>query len=181
MANQTSYADVQERGFAGMAPTPDRNEYLTLKNMEATASIPMGSGVKFDLSSPVSDLDALLPAAETDVICGIVAYSTTYARSWTDSNGVINGDLDSTGLRPNALMAVATRGRLLVLAEDAVAVGDHLWVRATVGGPGEVLGGLLNADEGTETIDCTNQGMWLTSAAAGKMAWLQFDFTGDAT
>lgn len=180
MANQTTYDILPAIGFSGMQAVPDRNDYLALKNVEASASIPFGVAVKLKTSSPDSDLDALLPAAETDVIVGIVAFSQTYDRAWIDADGVTHGDLDATGLRPGSIMQVATRGRLLVQCDTGCKPGDHLWVRA-VAGAGERLGACENADDSTDMIDCTNVGLWLTTAVADGLAWLQFDFTGDMT
>lgn len=180
MANQTTYSSLPAIGFSGMQAVPDRNDYLALKNVEASASIPMGNAVKLDLSSPESDYSALLPASENDVIIGIVAFSQTYDRAWIDADGVTHGDLDATGIRPGSMMQVATRGRLLVQCDSGCVPGDHLWVRA-VAGAGERLGACENADDSTDMIDCTNAGQWLTTAAADGLAWLQFDFTGDLT
>lgn len=181
MGAQTTYSDAPTgKGFSGMPGTPDRNEYVTLKNVEASASIQMGRAVKLDLSAPESDYSALLPAAEADIIFGIVAFSQSYARAWTDSDGVVHGNLSSTGILPGAFMAVATRGRLLVQCDSGCLPGDHLWVRAVAGG-GENLGACENADDSTDMCDCTNAGQWLTTAAADGLAWLTFDFTGDLT
>lgn len=180
MANQTTYSERPDIGFSGMPATPDMNTYLALKNVEASVSIPFGVGVKFKTSSPGSDYDALLPAAETDVIVGITTFSQNYDRAWIDSDGVTHGDLDANGLRTGSMMQVAIKGRLLVQCDTGCVPGDHLWIRA-VAGAGERLGACENADDSTDMIDCTNAGLWTTTAAADGLAWLQFDFTGDMT
>ena len=48
---------------------------------------------------------------------------------------------------------------------------------AVAGGDPEFLGGINNADDSTDMIDCTKQGIFLTSAAAGGLAVLDVDFT----
>lgn len=181
MAVQTTYSDFQDMGYTGMPATPDRNQYIVGKNVEASAQIPAGFAVMYDLSSPQSDISMLLPALETDVPVGIVSRKSDIELAWTDSDGIVHGQFGATGFLVGALFNVAVKGRLLVVAEDAVVPGDKLFVRCTAGGAGEFVGGLTNADEGTETIDCTNAGQWRSTAAAGGLAWLDFDFTGDLT
>ncbi len=176
MSVQTTYSTAPVIGYAGTLDTKNPFQVLTMKNVEASASIPFGYAVCPDLTSPASDLSALLPALETDTVFGIVVKSDSYERVWTDDLGNVYGQLDSTGLKPGALLNVLRKGRILVVAEDTVAVGDRLWVRCTTGGAGEIIGGLTNADEGTETIDCTKQGVWMSSATAGNLAWLEVDF-----
>ena len=176
MGAQTTYSSQPAIGYSGSL---DRNapfSDLTVKNVESSASIPFGKAVKFKTSSPDSDLDVLLPAAESDRIEGIVIRDDTYARTWTDDAGTVNGQLDGTGLIPGTLMRIATKGRMLVACASGCAPGDGLWVRA-VAGVGETLGALENADDSTDTVDCTTQGRWLTTAVADGLAWLEFDFT----
>lgn len=177
MSVQTTFSSAPATAINGQ-PVGQDNDYITMKNVEASASIAFGRAVCFKLAAPASDLDALLPALETDTVAGIVVHTDTYARSWTSSDGTTFGDLDSTGLRPGAMMKIMRRGRIRVIVEDTVAVGDRLWVRceAAEGDP-EFVGGLNNADDGTEMIDCTKQGVWMTSATAGGFAELEFDFT----
>lgn len=159
----------------------DDHDIVTFKNVEASASIAFGRAVVFKLSSPATDLDVLLPAVETDTVAGIVIKLDQYSRAFTttdkDGASVTVGELDGTGLRPGTLMACLRRGKIHVIVEDTVAVGDRLWVRAVAGGDPEFLGGLLNADDSTDTIDCTKQGVFLTSASAGGIAVLDVDFT----
>ena len=181
MPVQTTYSDAPDIGYPGMPASPDNNQYTWGRNAEASAKIPFGHAVKLKTSAPTTPNDVLLPAAETDDVLGIVVRLTNVELAWTDAAGVVHGQYDASGFLPGAYLNVATKGKLLVTAEDAVANGDKLWVRCTAGGAGEVVGGLTNADEGTETIDCTNAGRWRSPASAGGLAWLEFDFSGDMT
>ena len=81
-----------------------------------------------------------------------------------------------TGLLPGAIMNVLRKGRIWVVCESGCDPDDRLWVRA-VAGAGEYLGACENADDSTDTIDCTGQGVWRTTAAAGELAVLEVDFT----
>lgn len=177
MSVQTSVTAAPTNGYAGMLDTAAPHHIATARNGEASAAIPFGRGVVWDPSSPATDRDVTLPATETDIVMGIAVHGQNFSKSWTDGDGNVHGELSSTGLLPGTIFGVLRKGRILVVAEDATTAGtDRLWVRCTVGGVGEVLGGLTTADEGTETIDCTKQGVWVSTAAAGALAWLEVDF-----
>lgn len=163
-------------GFAGTLDSNLAHDVITMKNAEATASIAFGRAVKFK-DTVSSDKDAVLPEAETDKVLGIVLRADTYGVAWTDLDSGVHGQLDATGIKPGAFMNVLRRGRVLVVCEDAVEAGDPLWVRAVSAEDGtEFYGGLTNADDGSDTIDCSTKGMWMTSASAGGLAWLDVNF-----
>lgn len=165
-AVQTSYALKQTAAYAGMVADGCHPDIEAAFNEEASAEIAFGRAVKYG----VADNGALLPTAETSKIRGIVTHSHAY------SNGPY-GDLGTTGVKAGGVLNVMRKGRIWVVAEDAVVPGDRLWVRAVAGGDPEFLGGLTNADDSTDTIDCTNVGVWRTTAAAGALAILEVDFT----
>lgn len=174
---QTSYGSTPAIGVAGQLEGSIDPDIIPLKNVEASASIPFGSAVAFKTASPVTDLDALLPAGSTDKLAGIVVYGNTYARQWTDSDGVKHGDLDSTGLVPGVIMNVLRAGKILVPCVTGCAPADRLYVCYAAGGATYTVQGTLgNAAEASHTIDATTQGQWLSTAAANGLAWLQVDF-----
>lgn len=176
IALQTTYNLAPAIGMEGSLAENVPHVIIPGKNVEASASIPFGRAVCFDLSAPASDYSMLLPAAETDTVAGIVLHKDRYARTWTSADGTVNGELDSTGLVTGTLMDVLRKGRVLVKCRLATAVGDRLWVRA-VAGAGEWLGACEQADDSTDTIDCTKQGVFLSSCSALGLAWLEVDFT----
>lgn len=175
MTVQSTFGDNPAIGFAGTLDSNLAHDVITMKNAEASASIAFGRAVKFK-DTVTSDKDAVLPAAETDTILGIVLRSDTYAVAWTDLDGNTYGQLDSTGVKPEAFLNVLRRGRVLVVCEDGCEPGDKLWVRAVAGGDPEFLGGLNSADDSTDMIDCTSKGTWMTTASAGGLAWLDVNF-----
>lgn len=182
MSLQTTYPTVTVAGYSGqLIGAIEDADIIPVINREASTSIAFGRAVVWKLSSPTTDLDVLLPAAETDTVAGIVIRFDQYPRAFTTTDNagasVTVGELDGTGLRPGTMMAILRRGKILVTVEDAVLVADRLWVRAVAGGDPEFLGGLLNADDSTDTIDCTKQGQFLSSASAGGLAELWVDFT----
>ncbi len=173
MPVQTSVSDRPEAAYAGLL-VGTQHQIIGMKNAESSASIPFGFGVVFKAAG-TTDQDAILPTAETDLFMGVVCHSHVYDRTYTLADGSTGGELTSTGLKPGAMMNVVRKGMLWVVAEDACTPGQKLWVRCTAGGAGEVVGGLVNADEGTETIDATAVGTWMTTAAAGGLAILSLD------
>lgn len=177
MGFQTTISEFPVIGYSGtMAAGVDANA-LTMKNVEASTSIPFGFAVAFKTSSPTTDLDALLPAAQADKIAGLVKFSHAYARSFTDTAGTVIGDLDGTGLRPNALLSVVRSGRMLVKCESGCKPGDYLFVRAAgTGVGGGTKGCLENAADASNMVDCSKQGTWVSTAVAGALAYLEFDF-----
>ena len=173
MPVQTSVSDAPAVAYPGLL-IGTQHTIIGMRNAEASAEIPFGYGVVFK-SAGTTDQDAILPTAETDLFMGVVCHSDVYDRTYTLASGSTAGELGASGLKPGAMMNVVRKGMLWVTAEDAVTVGQKLWVRCTAGGAGEVVGGLVNADEGTETIDATAVGTWMSSAAAGGLAMLSLD------
>lgn len=166
MSVQTSYGVSMTKAIEGALADTGAHDVVALYNEEASAKIPFGRGVCFG----TEDNGALLPASETDKVVGIVIHANQYT---TGSDG----ELTSDGLIPGAVMSVLRKGRVWVMARTAVTPGDRLWVRAVSSDTGfEVLGGLEDADDGTDMIDCTAQGVWRTTAAQGELAVLEVDF-----
>jgi hypothetical protein len=170
MAAQTSYPVSMTAAIEG-ALADNGNVDIRPYYNGAAAEIAFGRAVKFG----ASDNAAILPAAETDKIVGITVHSHRY------SKGTSTSDLGDTGMRQGVTMDVLRKGRIWVKCEDGCVPGDRLWVRAVAGGAPEYLGGLNNADDSTDMIDCTNQGQWLTTASAEGLAILEVNFTVDAT
>lgn len=180
-SKQTSYVN-QGAGFAGQLLAEFGDGIVSAINSEASLEIAFGCAVKFGGVANV-DQSAKLPTAETDKIMGIVLHSHAYSLE-TDVGTGANGGAATVrpGIKPGKMMNVLRKGRVLAICEDGCVPGDRLWVRGVSAGDGvEFLGGLNNADDSTDTVDCTNQGVWLTTAAAGGLAELEVDFTNDAT
>lgn len=177
MSVQTSYNDAPAIGFAGMLADDGPHDIMAMINQD-TASIAFGRGVIF--KSGGNDQDVKLPlTSQADKVVGIVVHSNAYSRSWTDVNGTF-GQVDSVGLRPGVMMNVLRKGRILVVCEDGCTKGDRLYVRAVSAEDGtEFYGGLNNASDSTDMIDCTGQGQWLTTTAAGQLAVLEVDFQSE--
>lgn len=173
MAIQTTYTNKPVLGIEGQLADGGEHDIMPMYNSEASAEIGFGRAVKFGSTSG-TDQDALLPTAETDIIAGIVVFDHSHSSS-------AGGDLGTVGIRPQGMLNVLRKGRILVKCEDGCTPGQRLWVRAVGSTPPEYLGGLNSADDSTDMIDCTNQGVWLTTAAAEGLAVLEVDFTNRPT
>lgn len=173
MPVQTSVSDAPAVAFAGLLVGTQHTVH-PMKNAEASASIAFGRGVVFKAGG-TTDQDAVLPAAEGDKFAGIIVKSDVYDRTYSLADGSTGGELDSTGLRPGSMMNVLRKGQVWAVCEDGCVPGDKLWVRAVAAGDPEFLGGLNSADDGTDMIDATAVGTWLTTASAGGLAILSVD------
>ena len=172
MAVQSTYNESPAIAYAGMLADGGGDHHVAaMRNDESTAALGFGQAVIYaDTSDPLS---ATLPTAESDVVAGIVVHSHAIAQSDL-------ADATSTAIAgpgPDTIVNVLRKGRIWVTVEDNVVVGDRLWVRGVAAGDPEFLGNCLPADDGTDTIDCTNQGVFRTAATAGNLAVLEVDFT----
>ena len=166
-AVQTSYGFPSVAAFAGMlADAPYPPDVATMRNDEASAEIAFGRAVKF--GSTTDRQSAKLPDSENAVIAGIAVHGHHYSPDM---------DLGTVGLKPTTVFGALRRGRIWVVSEDGNNVGDRGWVRGVAAGDPEFLGGIANADDSTDTVNTTNQIVFLTSATAGQLAIVEVDFT----
>jgi hypothetical protein len=165
MTVQSTYSDNPAVAYAGMIGTggPEPT-FRTMRNNEATAEMPFGVAVVFEEST--DDQGALLPDAITELVAGIVVHSHAYAK---------DEQLGDDGVKPTNMISVMTSGRIWVQVEEAVAPGDRGHIRAVATG-GEQEGAFRASADSTDTIDSTNQVLFLTSAAIDGLALAQVNF-----
>jgi hypothetical protein len=167
MSQQTTYSTNPARAYAGQLV---RGDIVVGKIQgEASAVIPPGYAVCAHASDATK---VILPAAETDRVIGIVARSHEYMEGTSYDSTVTPG-----GIMPGANVNVVRKGAMFVTAEDAVSAYGRGWVRCTAGTAPEYVGGITAADEGTETIDCTNYIEFQETASAQGLVLIEFDFT----
>lgn len=177
MSVQTSYTVAPAAAYAGMLADDSENDIMTMVNAEASLSMPFGNVVAFKTSSPASDKDAIRPASGSTKLAGILVHSHDYARTFTLPDGTTAGELDSTGVVAGAEISVLWRGTIWVKVQQAVVVGDRLFVCHTANTVYTVAGQVGNADESSNTVDATAIGRFTSGAAAGGFAKLQVDFS----
>lgn len=163
MATQTNYNDAPPIAFSGTLDGNggDSASIATMFSEESSAEIPFGTIVKRGAAYN----GALQPTVDSDVPFGIVVRSQAYADT----------EIGDTGVKPGALLNVARRGRMWVKCDSGCTAGDTLYVRA-VAGSGERLGAPEDAADSTDMISAITQAEWRTTATAGGIALLEFDF-----
>ncbi len=167
MTVQTTYTQELARGISGQLADSGPHKIDSYVNEDA-AEVRFGAAV----AQGAADDGAILPADPADEIVGLVVHSHAFHKS---------EDLGDTGLKTGVCMSILRKGRILVTCRSGCAAGDRLFVRQDASGGGtEFLGAPENAED-VDGIDNTNQGRWMTSAAAGELAELEVDFTGSPT
>jgi hypothetical protein len=191
MSQTTVSAGGQSAGVAGqIADSLDGPDIVSGFNMEATAQMPWGIGVRVQPGSTGDGF--LLPTGNTGGpqldIAGVNVFSHDHHRAANaDSAGNFGGDLGSTGLNPKAVLQVLRDGRIWVPVETNVVPGDRAFCRGVATGTfGQGIWsgtGLVAAGAAPSFhIDCSKQGVFRTAtftAADGstKVAVLETDFT----
>ncbi len=165
MSVQSSYSLTLTSAIEGALADNGEHDVAAFYNGEASAEIPFGYGV----IQGTEDNEAILPTAEGDECIGVVIHANEYTRGGADAQ------LGDDGIVPGVRMNVARKGRAWVRVRTGCAKGERAWLRCTAT-PGAV-GSWENADDGTETIDCTKQAVFRSTAAADGLAILEFDFT----
>lgn len=162
MPFQTAITQEMPIGFKGMLADVFPKGTESMINSEASAEIAFGTPVK----QGTLDNTALKIASTSDVITGITHHSHA-------SKFGPGPDVGTTGVVPKGVLNVLRHGRLYVLSDAAVAADARAhyntttdrWRSAAVGG---------------QTIDCTGQAIFRTSAtAAGQLVVLEVDFRNE--
>lgn len=125
---------------------------------EASAGIPAGVMIKNA---------GLLLTATDNALLGVPVFNHYYNRE---------SELDSDGYQPKATFGLLRKGRISVLLEENVAVGDPVRVRAVVAGA-EQAGAFRTSADGTDCIDISAFASWRTAGSAGGTAELEVDMT----
>ena len=156
---QTSYA-AQAGAFSGVLDS-DNHEIASRVNGEASTELRFGMAVV--RGSAATEVKA--PSADTDVLDGIVVHSHNYNPST---------ELGTVGVKADCPVNVLKRGRINVTVEEAVAIGDRLFVRYVSDGT-KLPGALLKHAIPGEVLDCSAMGEFQSAAAIGGVAVLDFD------
>lgn len=177
---QTSYTNFPAVAFAGLLADDADNEIWTGFNADVT-DMPFGCALQFKYD-PSYNTDMVLPTSAHGVAlaAGILVHSHAHERQYYLPDGTLAGDLAAGGLVPGAKLDVLIRGRIWVLVQQTVAIGDRLFVSFEADNvPVYTAAGQIgNADSGdSNTNDWTRLGRFLTPATAGGFAVLDFDST----
>jgi hypothetical protein len=176
MSVQTTYSNFPAVAFAGQLATMEDTDIITGFN-EDTSDMPFGIAVSYK-ASPTYNTDMTLPVTSGGAkVAGILIHSHAHERQYSLPDGTLAGDLAAGGLVPGAKLDILRRGRVWVITQQAVAVGDRLFVCFSAGTVYTAAGQLGNADESSNTLDCTRLGQWVTAQTTpGGLALLDVNF-----
>lgn len=191
MSLQDTYNANPPRGIAGQLidAQSDNANVHPMFNAD-TVSLPYGHAVEHvDVSATSFSGDTQAVAsreaqqliklvnANTDKVAGLVMHSHATVESETLAANVVAPSITWDALKVGASVNLLRQGRIRVRPEPSsgVARGARLYVRAVAAG-GWAAGSLRGSADGTNTIDCTNQGEWLSGIGADGLAELEVDF-----
>lgn len=164
MAVQTAYSAVMPVAFAGMLADNGYTDKKSFSQAEATAEVPFGVMV----AQGNTATKAILPVNAASRLVGVVVHAHDY---------VPNIQLGTTGIKPKNMMSVLNRGRIWVVVEEAVAVGDACFVRHTAGAGGTQKGAFRN-DADTATAISVPGAKFITASAGAGIVQVELDMPG---
>lgn len=159
----TTVKTSMTQAFPGMHNGLNKNRTKPALSEEVSAQIRFGLAVV----QGTSDDGVKIPAAQTDVIVGLVPQSHALARD--PGTGV--GELGDTGLLPGAVFDLDEEGELWVLTDEAVTPTSAVRVRMSGGSAGYFRA----TSAAGVTVDVSDRCRWAGSYGSGY-ALLKFDF-----
>lgn len=158
--SQLSYTEEMDVAFPGMLYDISFADIVSGVSQESSVSIAFGSGV---VRGTIDD-GVKIPAAEADIVRGVVVHSHAYEMDVT---------ADDDGIRPKAMVNVLRRGRIWVKVVTAVTAGDRAYLFFAGANPKGSWGNAMVADE---TMDTSLQAEFVTSAADDGLAVIDVNF-----
>lgn len=160
--SQTSYSRNYGERFAGQLSDGGRARQTSKLNAEG-ASLPAGVAVVEFSEGKIDLMDAT-----NDVVAGIVVHTMA-----TDVNGLSASSSNGELYRDGQMVPVLEEGAIMVRVEEAIAVGDPVYVRFASGAGGSQLGAFRN-DADTATCRLLKGAYWITGASGAGVAELYF-------
>lgn len=145
--------------FAGMRTHFNKNKVASVVSEEASAEIPFGTAVV----QGTADDGVLIPAAQANLVRGIVQHSHTYNK---------DNELGSTGLKPKVVFDCAEEGELYVATTEAVSPASAVRIFMSGGSAGK-FGKTASAGV---SIDVSKFCQWKETTTGSGAARLAFDF-----
>lgn len=157
--SQTSYSNTYTAGFEGMLADGGSPDIISKVNGEASTDLIFGRGVRETSAGAVNF------SAAGQALLGVPVHMQKDAASLAGSGAI----------PPKETFNVLRRGRIWVKAEQAVAVGDPVYVRHTVNG-GTTAVGRFRKDIDTANAILISNARWAsTTSGADQMAVLEIN------
>lgn len=158
MAPQTSVTTEHVAAFPGM-PADDDFESESMIQGEASAEIPFGVFV----GQGTDDSEFIKLAAITDKVVGVLIHHHGFQ---------VDGELGTTGVKPDTPCTIMTRGRVWMTTEEAVTRGSGVLIRAIAGGA-EVAGQVRDTADASDLIDASKWARFKSSGSS--LVIVEFD------
>jgi hypothetical protein len=158
---QLTYPTDLSRGFAGLKADDGPCDVLS-RAFEASAAFPFGILV---VAGTDPDRQATPPTAAAQEALGVLLHSHAY-----------ENDLPTAvSVEDERMVNVLREGRIYVEPEQAVAVGDPVFVRVTAGvAPNDVIGRFRMDADGGNAVAVTGA-RWVKSGSTTEVAVLEVD------
>ena len=158
---QIDYNEVADDGFAGLLGDSGEGMFPISRALEDAAAIAFGLGVIFG-TDPEKQF-ARFSGAGT--LAGILVHKQNRANP---------GLLTTLGIEQNEVASLLRNGRIWVVVEETIVVGDAVFVRHTTGGGGTQIGAFRN-DADTATAQTVPEASWLKGSSTPGIALLQIN------
>ena len=161
--SQTAYAVDPALAFRGMLGDPNDDKFALPLANGAAAAVGFGIMVRRDVTNPEDQFDVFSATGQDPV--GVLVH--THAQE----DPTLADPLGVALLEP---ASVLRRGRIWVVVEEAVAVGDPVFFRHTAGAGGSEIGAFRN-DADTASCDQITNAQWLQGSAGAGVALLELN------
>jgi hypothetical protein len=160
--SQTAYAVDPALAFRGMLADPNDDKFAIPMANGAAAAQGFGIMVRRDASNLEDQFDIFSATGQTPL--GVLVH--TQAQQDPSLAGV-------GGVALLEMASVLRRGRIWVVVEEAIAVGDDVYFRHTTGTGTEI--GAFRNDADTASCDQITNAEWLQGSAAAGVALLEIN------
>lgn len=168
---QTSHSRTQAVGLVGELDSADMQDTVSVVNAmtavgDGTDELLFGTLVSDELALIGNAISAKRLDAQADKLAGILVRTDTFNKS---------NELGDNGIKPGVIGTVAKRGRVRVMLDETVAIGDTVRYYAKAVS-GKHQGAFRTTDPtGTDTVVITAGAKFVSAGTTATGAWLEFD------
>lgn len=160
--SQIAYTVEPDLAFRGLLADPNDDKYAIPMANGAAAAVGFGIMVRRDATNPEDQFDIFSATGQTPL--GVLVH--THAQQDPTL-------ADPLGVALLETASVLRRGRIWVVVEEAITVGDDVYFRHTAGTGTEI--GAFRNDADTASCDQITNAQWLIGSAAAGVALLELN------
>ena len=160
--SQTAYSVDPDLGFRGLLGDPNDDAFALALANGSGAAVGFGIMVRRDASNLEDQFDIFSATGQTPV--GILVH--THAQQDSSLTGV-------NGVASLETASILRRGRIWVVVEEAITVGDDVYFRHT-SGTGTEIGAFRNDVDGA-SCDQITDAQWLRGSSGAGVALLEIN------